>query len=234
MVEGALDAGVRFFAGYPITPGSEIMEAMAYGCRVWAGSSCRWRTRSLPSARASGRRWPGLAMTATSGPGFSLMQEAIGYAIMVEAPLRDRGRHAGGPSTGRPTGRRATCMQARWGTHGDHPAVVLAASTTRDCFEVTVKAFNLSERYRSPVIILSDEVVGHTRENAQAAAGVAAPGGGAGAPRHAAGVVPPLCRHGQRRAAHGLFGDGYRYHVTGLIHDVRVIPPSGPTRSSLF
>ena len=144
------------------------------------------------------------AMTATSGPGFSLMQENLGFACMAEVPCVIVNVMRGGPSTGLPTHvSQGDVMQARWGTHGDHPIIVLAAATTRDCFDLTVTAFNLSEKYRTPVILLTDEVVAHTREKVAAAGAGDRGSGGPAAPHGAAGMVHALRRQRPGGAAHG-------------------------------
>jgi 2-oxoglutarate ferredoxin oxidoreductase subunit alpha len=165
------------------------------------------------------------SMTATSGPGFSLMQENLGFACIAEVPCVIVDVMRGGPSTGLPTSvSQGDVMQARWGTHGDHPIIVLAVSTTRDCFDITVKAFNLSEKYRTPVIILSDEVVAHTREMIS----IPHPEEIEVVDRIKPNMPPdwyiPYENNSRGVPPMGIFGDGYRYHVTGLVHDVRGFP----------
>jgi 2-oxoglutarate ferredoxin oxidoreductase subunit alpha len=168
-------------------------------------------------------------MTATSGPGFSLMQENLGFACIAEVPCVIVDVMRGGPSTGLPTRvSQGDVQQARWGTHGDHPVIVLAAATTWDCFEITVRAFNLSEKYRTPVIILSDEVVAHTRERIV----LPAPGKLEVVDR-VRPTMPPEWYIPYEDSPRGVppmapFGAGYRYHVTGLIHDVRGFPTERP------
>jgi 2-oxoglutarate ferredoxin oxidoreductase subunit alpha len=165
------------------------------------------------------------AMTATSGPGFSLMQENIGYACMAETPCVVVDVMRGGPSTGLPTlASQGDVMQARWGTHGDHPVIVLAVSSVRDCFEIAVFAFNLSEKYRVPVIILSDEIVAHTRETFV----LPSPDEIEVFDRVTPTVPPewylPYEDTGTGVPPMAAFGDGYRHHVTGLTHDERGFP----------
>ncbi len=165
------------------------------------------------------------SMTATSGPGFSLMQENIGYACMAEIPCVIVDVMRGGPSTGLPTqGAQGDVMQARWGTHGDHPIVVLSPSSVNEFFELTIDAFNLSERYRIPVIVLADEAVAHARESVM----LAEPGRIAIEGRHIPTVPPewyiPYADPGTGVPAMPKFGEGYRYNVTGLCHDVRGYP----------
>jgi 2-oxoglutarate ferredoxin oxidoreductase subunit alpha len=165
------------------------------------------------------------AMTATSGPGFSLVQENLGYACMAETPCVVVNVMRGGPSTGLPTlASQGDVMQARWGTHGDHPIIVLAVSSVRDCFEITVFAFNLSEKYRVPVIILSDEVVAHTRETFV----LPSPDEIEVFDRVTPTVPPewylPYEDTGTGVPPMAAFGDGFRHHVTGLTHDERGFP----------
>lgn len=224
--EGAIAAGCRFYAGYPITPSSEIAEVLAWRLPALDGTFIQMEDEIASLGAVIGASLAGVkAMTATSGPGFSLMQEHIGFACMAEVPCVIVDVMRGGPSTGLPTlPSQGDVQQARWGTHGDHPIIALAPAGVRECFELTVRAFNLSEKYRTPVILLMDEVVGHMREN------VALPD-----PKELELIervkptvppewyipyedtpsgVPPM----------GVFGEGYRYHVTGLLHDVRGFP----------
>jgi 2-oxoglutarate ferredoxin oxidoreductase subunit alpha len=226
VVEGALYAGCRFFAGYPITPATEISEVLSYRLPAVGGTFIQMEDEIASMGAVIGASLAGVkSMTATSGPGFSLMQENLGFACVAEVPCVIVNVMRGGPSTGLPTlVSQGDVMQARWGTHGDHPIIVLAAATTRECFDLTVTAFNLSERFRTPVILLLDEMVAHTREKIV----LPPPGSVAVADRvrpdmppewyipyeDTASGVPPM----------GIFGDGYRYHVTGLIHDVRGFP----------
>ena len=230
MVEGALYAGCRFFAGYPITPATEISEAMSYRLPAVDGTFIQMEDEIASMGAVIGASLAGVkAMTATSGPGFSLMQENLGFACVAEVPAVIVNVMRGGPSTGLPTHvSQGDAQQARWGTHGDHPIIVLAVSTTRECFELTVKAFSLAEKYRTPVIILSDEVVGHTREKLLLPPETPLEVVDRVRPdmppewylpyADTASGVPPM----------GIFGDGYRYHVTGLIHDVRGYPTERP------
>ena len=230
MVEGALAAGCRFFAGYPITPATEISEMMSWRLPALGGTFIQMEDEIASMGAVIGASLAGdKAMTATSGPGFSLMQENLGFACIAEVPCVIVNVMRGGPSTGLPTRvSQGDVQQARWGTHGDHPMIVLAVSTTRDCFEVTVKAFNLSEKYRTPVIILSDEIVAHTREN------ILLP-----SPETLEVVdrvqptMPPEWYIPYEDTPRGVppmapFGAGYRYHVTGLVHDVRGFPTERP------
>lgn len=166
---GAIRAGCRFFAGYPITPATEIMEWMARLLPPRGGVFIQMEDEIAALAAVIGSSWGGAkAMTATSGPGFSLMQENLGYAAMTETPCVIVDSQRGGPSTGLPTlPSQADVMQARWGTHGDRAAIVLTASSVRDVYEVTVAAFNFSETYRVPVVVLLDAALSHMRENVE-------------------------------------------------------------------
>ncbi|MGB7911480.1 MAG: 2-oxoacid:acceptor oxidoreductase subunit alpha [Desulfobaccales bacterium] len=230
MVEGALYAGCRFFAGYPITPATEISEVMSYRLPAVDGTFIQMEDEIASMGAVIGASLAGAkAMTATSGPGFSLMQENLGFACVAEVPAVIVNVMRGGPSTGLATHvSQGDVQQARWGTHGDHPIIVLAVSTTRECFELTVKAFSLAEKYRTPVIILSDEVVGHTREKL-----VLPPETPLEVVDRVRPDMPPEWYLPYADTASGvppmgIFGDGYRYHVTGLIHDVRGYPTERP------
>ncbi len=163
---GALAAGCRFFAGYPITPSTEIAELLARNLPKIKGYFIQMEDEIASIAAIIGASVAGSkSMTATSGPGFSLMQENLGYAYMAEVPCVVVNVQRGGPSTGLPTKvAQADTMQAKWGTHGDYFPIVVTPSSVKECFDLTIKAFNLAEKFRSPVIILSDEVLGHMRE----------------------------------------------------------------------
>ncbi len=236
IVEGALAAGCRFFAGYPITPATEISEMMAYKLPAIGGTFIQMEDEIASLGAVIGASLAGAkAMTATSGPGFSLMQENIGFACVAEVPCVIVNVMRGGPSTGLPTKvSQGDVMQARWGTHGDHPIIVLAVSTTRECFDITVRAFNLSEKYRTPVIILSDEVVAHTREKIQ----LPHPEEIEVIDRIRPNMPPewyiPYEDNPRGVPPMAIFGDGYRYHVTGLIHDIRGFPTERPDEVQAF
>ena len=224
--EGAIVAGCRFFAGYPITPASEIAEGLSVRLPQVDGTFIQMEDEIASMGAIIGASLAGAkSMTATSGPGFSLMQENLGYACIAEVPCVVVNVMRGGPSTGLPTNpSQGDVMQARWGTHGDHPIIVLSASSVLECFTLTVKAFNFSERYRTPVVLLLDEVVAHMREKVI----LPKPSEVEVIDRVKPSVppewylpyedtsfgVPPM----------GIFGEGYRYHVTGLIHDIRGFP----------
>ena len=236
IVEGALAAGCRFFAGYPITPASEISEVLSVRLPQAGGTFIQMEDEIASMGAVIGASLAGVkSMTATSGPGFSLMQENLGFACGAEVPCVVINVMRGGPSTGLPTNpAQGDVQQARWGTHGDHPIIVLAVSTVEDCFEITVCAFNLSEKYRVPVVILSDEMVAHTRES------VLLP-----SPEEyevidrATPSMPPEWYIPYEDTTRGVspmaaFGEGYRYHVTGLVHDVRGFPTQRPEEVRAF
>ena len=166
VAEGAIAAGARFFAGYPITPSTEIAEVLARRLPAVGGHFIQMEDEIASIAAVIGASLAGAkALTATSGPGFSLMQENIGYAAMAQIPCVIVDVMRGGPSTGLPTEpSQGDVMQARWGTHGEHSIIALVPSSVAECFSLTVEAFNLAERFRTPVIILSDATVGHMRE----------------------------------------------------------------------
>ncbi len=221
---GAIAAGCRFYGGYPITPSSGIAEQMVRLLPAADGVFVQMEDEIASLAAVIGASLGGSkAMTATSGPGFSLMQEHIGYAAMTEVPCVIVNVMRGGPSTGLPTSpSQGDVMQARWGTHGDHPAIVVAPSSVGEVYELTVRAFNLAERFRTPVIVLYDEIVGHTRESVALPERV-----------EVFDRVRPDCDPAsfwpKVPASNGVpplpaFGDGYRFHVTGLAHDQRGFP----------
>ncbi len=166
LAEGAIIAGCRFFAGYPITPATEIAEHLAKRLPKVGGVMIQMEDEIASIASVVGASWTGVkAMTATSGPGFSLMQENIGYAFMSESPCVIVDVQRAGPSTGQATKcGQGDVMQSRWGTHGDYAAIVLSPNSVQEMFDLTVKAFNLAERYRTPVVVLSDEIIAHMRE----------------------------------------------------------------------
>lgn len=228
--QAAIVAGCSFFAGYPITPSSEIAEELARLLPRTGGKFIQMEDEIGAMAACIGASLGGLkAMTATSGPGFSLKQENLGYAVFTEIPCVIVNVMRGGPSTGLPTSpAQGDVMQARWGTHGDHPMVALAPASVREIYDLTIRAFNLSELCRTPVILLYDEVIGHMREK------VEVPDAG-----HFQIIdrMKPTCspesylpyRGGEDDVpAFIRFGEGYRYHVTGLAHDERGFPTQNP------
>jgi 2-oxoglutarate ferredoxin oxidoreductase subunit alpha len=230
-VEGALYAGLDFYAGYPITPSTEIAELLSLRLPQSGGKFIQMEDEiasicAIIGASLTGRK----VMTATSGPGFSLMQEALGYAVMTEIPCVIVDVQRGGPSTGIPThGSQGDVNQARWGIHGDHAIIAMTASNHQDVFTVTVDAFNLAETYRTPVILLFDEVVAHMREP------LVIPD---------SGVIPlverlrtsvkegvdyhPYLPREDGRLPMSDFGGVHRYNVTGLFHDMWGFPSTKP------
>lgn len=224
--EGAIAAGCRFFAGYPITPATEIAEVLARRLPQVGGKFIQMEDEIGSIAAIIGASVGGAkSLTATSGPGFSLMQENIGYAAMTEIPCVIVDVQRLGPSTGRPTSpSQGDVMQARWGTHGDHPIIVLTPSSVRETFDLTVKAFYFAEKYCTPVILLMDEVIGHMRERVvlpdydtverAERTGTTVPPEWYKPYENFPSDVPPLVP----------FGEGYRYHITGLHHDERGYP----------
>jgi 2-oxoglutarate ferredoxin oxidoreductase subunit alpha len=226
IVEGALAAGCRFFAGYPITPASEISELLSVRLPQVGGTFIQMEDEIASMGAVIGASLAGTkSMTATSGPGFSLMQENLGFACMAEVPCVVVNVMRGGPSTGLPTNpSQGDVMQARWGTHGDHPIIVLAASSVLDCFDITVQAFNLSESYRVPVIILSDEAVAHTRETVTLPALDEIQIVDRVTPTMPSEWYIPYEGNSRGVPTMAAFGEGYRCHVTGLVHDERGFP----------
>ncbi len=223
--EGAIAAGCRFFAGYPITPSSEIAEHMALRLPQVGGIFIQMEDELASMAAILGASWGGAkAMTATSGPGFSLMQENIGLGAMTETPCVVVNVQRAGPSTGMPTlVGQADVMQARWGSHGDYEIIALSPSSPQECFDLTIRAFNLAEEYRVPVIVLMDESVSHMFEKV---------------------IIPPkekirIVNRKKPRVPPDEFlpykaddfippmacaGEGYSVHVTGLTHDEKGYP----------
>ena len=231
IAEGAIAAGVTFFAGYPITPSTEIAEQMAKLLPKIGGTFLQMEDEIGAMGAILGASLAGAkVMDATSGPGFSLKQELIGYAACAEIPCVVVNVQRVGPSTGQPTApSQGDVMQVRWGTHGDHPMIALSPWSVRESFDMAVMAVNYAERFRTPVILLTDEIVGHLREN------VVLPSAdeieiyprrlpkktrAEGYQPFAVGedLVPDVAR----------FGDGYRIHVTGLLHDETGFPSGSP------
>ncbi|MFZ7128109.1 MAG: 2-oxoacid:acceptor oxidoreductase subunit alpha [Desulfobacterales bacterium] len=230
-VEGALYAGLNFFAGYPITPSTEVAELLAERLPVRKGKFIQMEDEIASICAIIGASLTGhKVMTATSGPGFSLMQEGLGYAIMAEIPCVIVDVQRGGPSTGIPTQvSQGDVLQARWGVHGDHSIIALTASNHQDVFAMTVEAFNLAETYRTPVILLFDEVVGHMREKLE----VPEPGEVPIVERLHTSVkggvdYHPYLPREDGRLPMSDFGGVHRYNVTGLYHDMWGFPSADP------
>jgi 2-oxoglutarate ferredoxin oxidoreductase subunit alpha len=224
--EGGLAAGCRFFAGYPITPATEVAERMARRLPEVGGVFIQMEDEIASMAAILGASWGGVkSMTSTSGPGFSLMMENIGLGMMTETPCVVVNIQRGGPSTGLPTlVGQADMMQARWGSHGDYGCIALAPSSPQECFDLTVQAFNLSEIYRQPVFVMADEVVGHMTER------VVIPSRRDLTVMERSSPSMPKCDYlpfnstGPLPAPMATAGQGYHVHVTGLTHDERGYP----------
>ncbi len=230
-VEAALYAGIDFFAGYPITPSTEIAEHMASRLPEIDGKFIQMEDEISSMCAIIGASLTGhKVMTATSGPGFSLMQEGLGYAIMAEIPCVIVNIQRGGPSTGLPTGpSQGDVFQAKWGTHGDHAIIALTASNHQDMFQMTVDAFNLAETYRTPVILLFDEVVGHMREKLNIPAKDDIPVVDRLRTSVKAGIdYHPYLPREDGRLPMSDFGGEHRYNVTGLFHDMWGFPSNNP------
>ena len=218
---GAIAAGLQFFAGYPITPSTEIAEMCSEELPKFGGKFIQMEDEIGSIAACIGASLTGKkAMTATSGPGFSLMQESIGYASLCEIPVVIVNVQRMGPSTGMPTSpAQGDIMQARWGTHGDHQVIALAPGNVKECFELTFKAFVYAETYRVPVIVLADEVISHMREK------VVLPDPRSykipvrAMPSSPAGYKPYEADPDGGVPLMAPFGQGYRWHCTGLFHD---------------
>jgi 2-oxoglutarate ferredoxin oxidoreductase subunit alpha len=219
--EGAIAAGCNFFGGYPITPSTEVAEHMAAKLPKKGGVFIQMEDEIASMASIIGAAWTGArAMTATSGPGFSLMMENIGYAAMTETPCVVVNVQRGGPSTGQPTmSAQGDMMQVRFGSHGDYAIIALCPATVQEMYELTVKAFNLSEKYRVPVFLMADETIGHMREKILVPDKVdrverkpLTPGALPFRPDN--DMIPGFAQ----------FGKGHHVHVTGLTHDERGYP----------
>ena len=221
-VEGALAAGMKFYAGYPITPSTEVAELCAQKLPLIGGKFIQMEDEIAGMAAIIGGSLAGLkTMTATSGPGFSLKQENIGYAALAEVPCVVVDVQRAGPSTGLPTApSQGDIMQAKWGTHGDHPVIALSPSSVRETFDLTVKCFNLAEKYRTPVFLMLDEVVGHMREKIEIP--------NADEIEIFTRIKPELGDENYKAyrvekdelvPRMAAFGEGFHFHVTGLMHD---------------
>jgi 2-oxoglutarate ferredoxin oxidoreductase subunit alpha len=224
--EGAIAAGCKFFGAYPITPATEVAEHMAERLPDVGGTFIQMEDEIAAMASILGAAWTGVkSMTATSGPGFSLMMENLGLGVCTETPCVIVNVQRTGPSTGLPTMTgQADMMQARWGSHGDYEIIALAPSSPQDCFYQTIRAFNLSEKYRVPVLVMADEIVGHMSEK------VIIPDA---SHIHLVDRPKPTGRKDRFRlyeagpngvAPMPAIGDGYNIHVTGLTHDERGYP----------
>lgn len=219
--EGAIAAGCRFFAGYPITPATEIAERMARRLPEVDGVYVQMEDELGSMAAVIGASYAGVkSMTATSGPGFSLMQENIGLAVMTETPCVVVNIMRGGPSTGQPTKPgQQDVMQARWGSHGDYEIIALAPSSVQEMFDLTIEAFNLSEIYRVPVFVLADEIVGHMWERVTIPSENAIKRVNRKRPRTLPEKYVPFLPDRDLVPPMASFGEGYRFYATGLTHD---------------
>ena len=231
VVEGAIAAGVKFFAGYPITPSTEVAESLAEKLPKNGGKFIQMEDEIASMGAVIGASLTGKkVMTATSGPGFSLKQELIGYACAAEIPLVIVNVQRVGPSTGQPTSpSQGDVMQARWGTHGDHWLIALTPASVPECFELTLRAYALSEKYRVPVILLMDEVIGHMREKIELPDDYSDfPQAERKQPDGAPEDFKAYATDESLVPAMPAFGSGYRWHVTGLVHDETGFPKGTP------
>ena len=230
IAEGAIAAGCRFYAGYPITPSSEIAEVLSKRLPEVGGVFVQMEDEIASIAAVIGASLGGLkSATATSGPGFSLMQENLGFAVVGEIPAVIINVQRVGPSTGLPTKvAQGDVMQARWGTHGDHPIIVLYPSSAQEAYELAVRAFNLSERFRTPVILLSDAVVAGLREKVEIPSAENLPVHDRPEPTVPPEEYQPFDYTSSTPPPLASFGSGYRYHVTGLLHT----PDGAPTEDT--
>lgn len=238
VAEGAIAAGVKFFGGYPITPSTEIAEELAELLPKVGGTFIQMEDEIAGIGVVIGASLAGKkVMTATSGPGFSLKQELIGYASLSEVPIVVVNVQRVGPSTGQPTSpSQGDIMQARWGTHGDHPIIALTPASVPECFYLTIRAYELSEKYRIPVLIMLDEVIGHMREKIDLPDYDTIK-----KPERKRPTMPPADYKAYSATEPDLippmadFGSGYRWHITGLIHDEYGFPNGSPaaTKNSM-
>jgi len=233
-VEGAIAAGMRLFTGYPITPSTEIAEQCSVKLPLVGGTFIQMEDEIASMAVIIGASAAGVkSMTATSGPGFSLKQENLGYAALIEIPCVVVNVQRSGPSTGIPTApSQGDVMQSRWGTHGDHPAIVLSPSSVRETYDLIIRAFNLSEKYRTPVVFLMDEIIGHLRE------GISIPDAGSIHVENRK-VNHDLTSENAFCVAEGTLipepapiGKGLRYNITGLFHSDSGFPTDNPESCS--
>jgi 2-oxoglutarate ferredoxin oxidoreductase subunit alpha len=224
--EGALAAGARFAAGYPITPSTEVVERFAARIPTVGGCFIQMEDELSASIALQGAVWGGAkAFTVTSGPGFSLMMEHIGYAAMTETPCVFVYVQRGGPSTGLPTlPAQADMMQARWGSHGDYQVIALCPNSPQECFDLTIRAFNLAEQFRVPVLLMMDEVVGHMTEKVVIPTADQIEVVERKHTRKSTAEYLPYATNGDLVPEMAHAGEGYKFHVTGLTHDERGYP----------
>lgn len=228
-VEGALTAGMRFYSGYPITPSTEIAEQSAIILPKVGGHFIQMEDEIGGIAAALGASAAGVkSMTATSGPGFSLKQENIGYGCLAEIPIVVVDVQRSGPSTGMPTSpSQGDVMQARWGTHGDHPMIAIAPSSVQDTYNQTIRCFNLAEKYRTPVILLMDEIIGHLREGLEVIPAEELEIVDRG--DHNITGMAYAVGEGEYVPEFAPFGEGEHYNITGLFHNDAGFPTNDNT-----
>lgn len=224
--EGAISAGCRFFAGYPITPATEVAETMSRRMPRVGGVYIQMEDELASMNAVLGASWAGVkAMTATSGPGFSLMMENLGLGVMLETPCVLVNIQRAGPSTGLPTlTAQGDMMQARWGSHGSYEIIALVPSSPQEIFDLTVAAFNLSEKYRVPVLVMSDEAVGHMSEKVVIPRIAPEELVARRQPNERPDEYQPFKADGELVPPMAIAGQGYRFHVTGLTHDEKGYP----------
>ena len=226
VVEGGIAAGMKFYAGYPITPSTEIAERSALRLPQVGGKFIQMEDEIGGIAAALGASVAGLkSMTATSGPGFSLKQENIGYAAIAEIPIVIVDVQREGPSTGLPTSpSQGDLMQSKWGTHGDHPVIVISPSSVQECYTEAVRAFNMAERFRVPVIFLMDEIIGHLREGCELIPPEELEISDRRVDRSFNGTLAYAVQEGNYVPEYAPFGEGDKFNVTGLFHDLDGFP----------
>ncbi len=224
--EGAISAGCRFFAGYPITPATEIAERMSDRLPQVNGTYIQMEDELASMNAILGASWAGVkSMTSTSGPGFSLMMENLGLGIMLETPCVLVNIQRAGPSTGLPTMvAQADIMQARWGSHGSYEIIALAPSSIQEMFDLTIRAFNLSEKYRIPVLVMADEAIGHMSEKLVIPEIKSSDVINRKKPKVARDRYWPYVADKDLIPPMAIAGEGYRFHTTGLTHDERGYP----------
>jgi 2-oxoglutarate/2-oxoacid ferredoxin oxidoreductase subunit alpha len=224
--EGAIAAGCKFFGGYPITPATEVAEQMSLRLPHVGGTYIQMEDEIAAMTSILGAAWTGVkTMTATSGPGFSLMMETMGLAIVTETPCVVVNVQRAGPSTGLPTqGSQGDMMQAKWGSHGDYEIIAIAPSSPQEMFDFTITAFNLSEKYRTPVLIMSDEIVGHMSEKVVIPDAKTIKTISRTKPSGKKSAFKPYRPGPNGVCPMPAIGEGYKVHVTGLTHDERGYP----------
>lgn len=232
-VLGAIKAGMRFFGGYPITPSSEIAEESSILLPKVGGRFIQMEDEIASIAAVIGASLTGVkSMTATSGPGFSLKQELIGYAAIAEVPIVVAMIMRAGPSTGLPTSpAQGDVMQAKWGTHGDHPVICICPTSVKEMYDLTITAFNYAEKYRTPVFLMTDEVIAHMREGVAIEDNYEIFDRVRPTEPPSPDYLPYGCIGDSKVPPMAAYGDGYRFHVTGLTHNETGFPTNSPVVS---